>query len=145
MKKFSLVLILILLFVFLFGCTKIDYQKKTLEITDNYIKSLNDKNLDIQSEILKPFKMDMNSYNYNFLEYVKSAKKIESKVVYEDKYIVIVEVVFDLVLDNDFKSNSSFKSGYNHCKRYFTYKKKNMQLVEVLNKFVADKEKSWIK
>ncbi len=148
MKKYVVLLLVILLLLLSVSCKKVDYHEVAFNKTVKYINSLNYRDLDTQMEILEAFKLDRDAYYNNFLKYVESAgkKNIGMEVVYEDKYIVIVEAKFDLVLNESFVSNKRFKKGLNKCTRYFTYKKyEDMSLVEILHKLIVRKEDSWIK
>ncbi len=148
MKKYIIIFLIVLLIFTTVSCGSVDYQKIAFDKTLEYVNSLNSKDIDVQMKLLSAFKLDKDVYYDSFLKYVKSATfdggNIE--IVYEDKFIVIAEAKFVLVLSDEFSDNKRFKKGVNNCTRYFTYKKyENMKLVEILHKLIVRKEDSWIK
>ncbi len=148
MKKYFLLFIFITIILVSASCSEPDYHSIALNQTIKYIETLNDRDIEAQMKLLDAFKLDRDAYNNNFLQFVESAgiKSDDIKVVYEDKFIIIVEAKFDLVLSSDFLPNAKFKKGLNECTRYFTYKKQeDMKLVEILHKLIVRKEDSWIK
>ncbi len=148
MKKYIFTIIIISLIFTAISCTEVDYHKVAFDKTLDYVNSLSSKDLDKQMKLLSAFKLDKDSYYNNFLKYVKSAtfKDGGINIVYEDKFIIIVEAKFMLDLSDDFVNNKRFNRGLNKCTRYFTYKKyEDMKLVEILHKLIIRKEDSWIK
>ncbi len=148
MKKYSLFFIILIVLLTTVSCSEPDYHSIALRQTSKYIETLNDRDIDAQMTLLEAFKLDQEAYNNIFLKFVDSAKakSDDIKVVYEDKFIIIVEAKFDLVLTSDFSPNAKFKNGRNECTRYFTYKKyDDMKLVEILHKLIIRKEDSWVK
>ncbi len=148
MKKYIIIILIISLIFVAVSCAKVDYHKVAFDKTLEYVNSLNSKDIDKQMELLSAFRLDKDSYYNNFLKYVKSAtfKDGGINVVYEDKFIIIVEAKFVLDLNDDFVKNKRFNRGKNKCTRYFTYKKyEDMKLVEILHKLIIRKEDSWIK
>lgn len=136
MKRLIIGLLMLLL---LAGCTRdVDAQaKKTME---DYVKTLNSADLDAQMKIMEPFGVDPQVYQQSFLRYVKKAKLTSIEKKYDNELIMIYELKMELTLSEDFPGNGRLKPGINHVTRFFTFKQKDMKLIEILDKLILQEE-----
>lgn len=127
MKKIALLLFVIL---FLVSCTK-DPKQNAINKTKEYVKAINDNNIEKQLEILSGFKLndvEINSYKTMYKDTVISASSDDISIVYEDKFFIIVKVSIKIEFKNE-KAKEVI--------RYFTYENNSKtKLREILHKLI---------
>lgn len=130
-------ILLLVLIVLLTSCSSESPVDSSIEIVENYYESLISRDLDKQMEVLEVFSVDKEDYWDSFLSHVQGGELYELSLHYEDQLLIMIKLDFELVLDQDFPANPSFKPGENRVERYFSFfKNDDYKLKEILNKAI---------
>lgn len=135
MKRMFLVLLLLLLLV---GCQSSSIETAAESVVEEYVKTLDNQDLDGQLAILSGGSIDRSTYFNGFLKHVRRAESISITKAYENDFLLTLELQMNLTMDDSFRGNGRLHSGENLLTRYFTFKKADLKLVEIYDKLIIE-------
>lgn len=135
MKRLLLVLLLTVLLV---SCGSSSIEDAAKNVVEEYVKTLDNQDVDGQLAILSGGDIDRSNYYNSFLKHVVNAESVSITKAYENDFLLTLELQLNITMDETFKGNGRLVSGENLLTRYFTFRKEDLKLFEIFDKLIIE-------